>query len=719
MMLSTNLLEAVIDRLSGSNLAALGLLFATCIIASVAMFLRAHPGPYDVRSWFRYAFPRHILTHRSARADALFWITRKMLMPLLLLPTAAAVTGFVGYGVYAVLDALLGGGFHAEEPAGPWTVVLFTISALLAYDLSYYLYHRAQHRAPMLWELHKVHHSAEVMVGITKDRIHPLDEVMNRAWDGIVVGTVYGVWLLFAVDPVEAAIFGINVYVLRNILMMDLLRHTHLKVSFGPLNHLVLCPHWHQLHHSADSKHFDRNFGLMLSVWDRLFGTQAVPVHDESFTFGLGPRESLRYQSLYGLYVLPLTRMAEATLRQLRTRRLTFQKSVIPDEAGLRIELINAWPRCAAVALAWQDLERRADADLFRSHAWIAAWWRAGPKPDFSLRIATAWRGEALVGVLPLVLRRHQGVRVLEWAAKDCTDYCDVLLAPDVEATAVLGRMWKAVRQEGGYDMAYLSHVLPHSAAAALAGHPGGIEMRPGRRQAAATGVTLAGYASPHAFFQSLGKKGRNNHLRGLRILEEAGPVSFRLAEAEETRALVQKLFAMKQALLNPGEAATILSDDGTLLNAMVQAAAERGILRLFVLEAGGRLAAGLICFAEGTRLAAYLTTYDVAFARASPGSVILVEAVQWAIANNFGTVDFLCGDEAYKRRLADCTQSLGSLVAARTPLGLAALLADRFSPLAVQIRNLRKNGRAESASPQLLQPRKNHPVTTVAKAEA
>ncbi len=67
---------------------------------------------------------------------------------------------------------------------GPVTVLVFTATMLLAYDLSYYLYHVAQHRWPVLWELHKVHHSAEVLVGITKDRVHPLDELINRAWDG-------------------------------------------------------------------------------------------------------------------------------------------------------------------------------------------------------------------------------------------------------------------------------------------------------------------------------------------------------------------------------------------------------------------------------------------------------------------------------------------------------------------------------------------------------
>ncbi|RYE40116.1 MAG: sterol desaturase family protein, partial [Hyphomicrobiales bacterium] len=116
-------------------------------------------------------------------------------------------------------------------------------------------------------------------------------------------------WTLIALDPVEVTLFGLNVYVIRNILMMDFVRHTHLKISFGPLNNVVLCPHWHQAHHSVDPRHYDKNFGLLFSFWDRLFGTLYVPHRDEDFRFGLMDRDAHEYQSLFGLYILPLKKM--------------------------------------------------------------------------------------------------------------------------------------------------------------------------------------------------------------------------------------------------------------------------------------------------------------------------------------------------------------------------------------------------------------------------
>ena len=304
-----DLLNALLTRISQVNLIVPGLLLVTALGSAIIAYWRTT----EEKTWgefFEFAVPKEVILHPSARADALFWITKRLIMPFLLIPagvTFVVATGYVTHqaivAVFGVDAPLMGG------PAGPLAIVLFTITMLLAYDLSYYLYHAAQHRFPILWELHKVHHSAEVMVGITKDRVHPLDDLLNRAWDGVIPGIAFGIWSVIALDPVEVAIFGVNVYVIRNILMMDFVRHTHYKISFGPLNHVILCPHWHQLHHSVDPRHYDKNFGLLFSFWDRLFGTQCVPERDEDFKFGLMKRENQHYRSLSGLYIRPLVMM--------------------------------------------------------------------------------------------------------------------------------------------------------------------------------------------------------------------------------------------------------------------------------------------------------------------------------------------------------------------------------------------------------------------------
>jgi sterol desaturase/sphingolipid hydroxylase (fatty acid hydroxylase superfamily) len=230
-----------------------------------------------------------------------------------LLPTSAAATVLTGTAIHRALAAILPS--PVPTPVGPVMVIVFTITMLLAYDLSYYIYHYLQHKVPVLWELHKVHHSAELMVGITEGRVHPLDDLMTHIWDGIIPGIAYGIWLFFLLDPVEVTIFGINVYVMRNIVMMDFVRHTHFKLSFGRwINAIILCPHWHQLHHSSAPQHWDKNFGLMLSIWDRMFGTLVVPQPNEDFKFGLAHEEHLDYRSLLRLYLVPLNKICNILL---------------------------------------------------------------------------------------------------------------------------------------------------------------------------------------------------------------------------------------------------------------------------------------------------------------------------------------------------------------------------------------------------------------------
>lgn len=315
-LVTTKLVNAV----TGENGITLLILFATAFISALVAYWRTVEDK-SFADFFSFALPKEVILHPSARADLLFYITKRLLMPLLLIPAGIVFVALVGLGTNQLISFVFQ--IHGPLLQGPtpwWELVLFTISMLIAYDISYYLYHVAQHKIPFLWELHKVHHSAEVLVGITKDRVHPLDDLMNRAWDGVIPGICFGVWSVIALDPVELTVFGINVYAMRNLLMMDFVRHTHYKISFGPLDNYILSPHWHQLHHSADPRHYDKNFGLLLSVWDRMFGTAFVPDPNEEMKFGLLDRDKDDYQSLFGLYLLPLKKMGEHIARWLGRR---------------------------------------------------------------------------------------------------------------------------------------------------------------------------------------------------------------------------------------------------------------------------------------------------------------------------------------------------------------------------------------------------------------
>jgi CelD/BcsL family acetyltransferase involved in cellulose biosynthesis len=72
----------------------------------------------------------------------------------------------------------------------------------------------------------------------------------------------------------------------------------------------------------------------------------------------------------------------------------------------------------------------------------------------------------------------------------------------------------------------------------------------------------------------------------------------------------------------------------------------------------------------------AYMTSYDPAFDRASPGAILIVRYTRWAFDNGLKQVDFLRGDEAFKSRLANAEINLASYVGVRTAIGKTALVA-------------------------------------------
>ena len=304
--------------MSPALLLGVGMLAGSIIVSAIISY-RISDAPRSWRGFWHHVLPPDSFRHPSGRADIIFFISRALTNLVVVVPGAAFV-----FGVGAMVNRLL----QHVMPLPPSTtaattglLILFSLTMMLIYDFSYFLFHFALHRVPLLWEIHKVHHSAEVMVGLTKYRVHPLETFIQHLWDAVFVGTVYGVWLFFAYDPVELAVFGIDIYRFRNILLLDVIRHTDYPIGFGPVvGKIFISPHYHQLHHSAAREHWDKNLGLGLAVWDWLFGTLMAPKPNEVFTYGLRltDRESQDYHALWRLYtvaVIKMVRMANGRRR--------------------------------------------------------------------------------------------------------------------------------------------------------------------------------------------------------------------------------------------------------------------------------------------------------------------------------------------------------------------------------------------------------------------
>lgn len=185
----------------------------------------------------------------------------------------------------------------------------FTLGLFVIHDFFAYVGHYIQHRFPIFWELHKVHHTAETLNPLTTYRMHPLSMMFQKA---LIFGpTVFFIALFKTIvspQPTSLTILEISLFVfLYNILV--LFRHSHVWLSYGPLNYIFVSPAMHQLHHSEDPKHYGKNLGNILAIWDWMFKTGYFPKKEEKFRCGIG--ESLEpYQSVRTAYFDPVVQIA-------------------------------------------------------------------------------------------------------------------------------------------------------------------------------------------------------------------------------------------------------------------------------------------------------------------------------------------------------------------------------------------------------------------------
>lgn len=170
----------------------------------------------------------------------------------------------VSVGVFAV--SVMTPIYHFFFYQRQWTELpdslLTNILAILLYDFLYYWFHRASHWLRPLWNVHSVHHQAKKLV--------PSLGLRSSAFDFAVLWLITGpmLWLGFGRD---ALIIAIAVHGFYQIFL-----HNEFQFRFGLLEWIFNTPTHHSVHHAVNAEYLDKNFGSILIIWDRLFGTFAV-----------------------------------------------------------------------------------------------------------------------------------------------------------------------------------------------------------------------------------------------------------------------------------------------------------------------------------------------------------------------------------------------------------------------------------------------------------
>ncbi len=349
-----------------------------------------------------------------------------------------------------------------------------------------------------------------------------------------------------------------------------------------------------------------------------------------------------------------------------------------------RLEIVTCPARFEALRDQWQRLWRSSGSRIFQSHDWISGWLAGvSERKEIKLQIALAWDGDHLAAAMPCAIYRRSGLRILSWAGQLFSDYCDVLLDSAHVKAFLLPLLWDGMKQQGGFDLINLRQVRIDACCRSfldgLVHDTGEVHVEP--RQERCMRIENQ-WPDGEAFFRSLNKKARNNHTRGKRILSElGGDVSFRVIEpGEPADAVIAEILRLKEVWLHTHDPSSpLFGGDGAVLRAVLHTAWMSGLAKIFLLEAGGKIAAASINFVYANRMEAYLTSYDEAFERASPGTILIVEYAQWSFDRGLTLVDFLRGDEAFKFRMANAETVLTTFTGARTFLGYVTMSGRRW----------------------------------------
>lgn len=153
------------------------------------------------------------------------------------------------------------------------TVWIYWIALFLAEDFMYYWLHRIDHFCRLFWAVHVTHHSSEefnLTVGFRSSVLQPLYRFIYFIPLSVVGFKAIDIMFIYSATQ----IFGILV-------------HTQTVGKLGWLEYFMVTPSHHRVHHASNVCYLDRNMGMVLIIWDKLFGTFQKELEHEPVKYGL------------------------------------------------------------------------------------------------------------------------------------------------------------------------------------------------------------------------------------------------------------------------------------------------------------------------------------------------------------------------------------------------------------------------------------------------
>jgi len=246
-----------------------------------------------------------------------------------------------------------------------WTQWMFTF---FAWDFCFYWLHRIHHQLPSLWSIHVVHHEGEhfnLSLGI------------RNSWFSSLTSLPFFLPLAIIGVPLEQFILvGATHY------FIQFYNHTHLVRRSGWLEHVLITPSHHRVHHGHEELYRNRNFGGTLVVWDKLFGTFQPEIPEQPPTFGVDYQPSA---NPLWINTIPIFRYIANTWKQWELGRRTYQlaPSLILSAGLILFALLVIYVRVEAswtlqplgLLFAYTFLGTLCVGGLMEGHRWALWGW--------------------------------------------------------------------------------------------------------------------------------------------------------------------------------------------------------------------------------------------------------------------------------------------------------------------------------------------------------
>ena len=262
--------------------------FIPYLISSFILALFVYFRTKQRDSFMNYFFSKKRWLGSSAIVDYGFMFINSLIKVIFVAPILFLIL-YIAEGINDFLFEQFG------ESNFNWSVgviaIVYTIVIVVVNDFFSFLIHYLMHKVPFLWRFHKIHHSATELNPFTQYRLHPVEIIINNLRGIMVKAVITGLFLYLAngIPNIITIIYEINILNFLFLFFGANLRHSHVKLTYwNRLETILISPFQHQIHHSNAARHYNKNLGSKLAIWDWMFGTLIKSKDVSNVTYGLG-----------------------------------------------------------------------------------------------------------------------------------------------------------------------------------------------------------------------------------------------------------------------------------------------------------------------------------------------------------------------------------------------------------------------------------------------